>query len=131
MTSGVKVNASLTNTDGGINFCGSPATTISGADGVASFSVCAGTLPTTVQVTATLEAPNAAIATSSNLLTVQTGLPTQRFFDISATKLNFYAGGYFTSKVNNNSVDITVNAADRQGNPVPNGTKIVFVNEGG
>ena len=131
VTTGVKVNASLTNTDGGINFCGSPSSVISGSDGVASFSVCGGTLPTTVQVTATLDPPNAAISTSSNLLTVQTGLPTQRFFDISVTKLNFYAGGYFTSGFNGNSVDITVHAADRQGNPVPNGTKIVFVSEGG
>jgi hypothetical protein len=65
------------------------------------------------------------------LLTVQTGLPTQRFFDISATKLNFYAGGYFTSQFNGNSVDITVFAADRQGNPVPDGTKVIFVSEGG
>ncbi|ABM35996.1 hypothetical protein Pnap_0677 [Polaromonas naphthalenivorans CJ2] len=131
VTTGVKVNASLTNTDGGINFCGSPSSITSGSDGVASFSICAGTLPTTVQVTATLDPPNAAISTSSNLLTVQTGLPTQRFFDIAATQLNFYAGGYFTGKFNGNSVDITVNAADRQGNPVPDGTKIVFVSEGG
>lgn len=131
VTTGVKVNASLTNTDGGINFCGSPSSITSGSDGIASFSICAGTLPTTVQVTATLAPPNAAISTSSNLLTVQTGLPTQRFFDIAATKLNFYAGGHFTTKLNGNSVGITVNAADRQGNPVPDGTKIVFVSEGG
>jgi len=131
VTAGVKVNASLTNTDGGVNFCGSPSSVTSGPDGIASFSVCAGTLPTTVQVQASLEAPNAGILTSSNLLTVQTGLPTQRFFDISATKLNFYAGGYFTSKFNGNTTDISVFAADRQGNPVPDGTKIIFVSEGG
>jgi hypothetical protein len=65
------------------------------------------------------------------LLTVQTGLPTQRFFDISASKLNFYAGGSFTSMVNGNTVTLSVFAADRQGNPVPNGTKIIFVSEGG
>lgn len=127
---GVKVNASLTNTDGGINFCGSPSSGNSAADGMVSFSVCAGTLPATVQVRAELD-ENAAIFTYSNLLTVQTGLPTQRFFDISATQLNFYAGGYFTSRFNGNSVEISVFAADRQGNPVPNGTKIVFVSEGG
>jgi len=131
VTTGVKVNASLTNTDGGINFCGSPSSITSGSDGIVEFSVCGGTLPTTVQVTAALDPPNAAISTSSNLLTVQTGLPTQRFFDIATTKFNFYAGGYFTSKFNGDSVDITVNAADRQGNPVPDGTKIVFVSEGG
>ncbi|MFZ3161157.1 MAG: hypothetical protein WBI05_05775 [Rhodoferax sp.] len=127
---GVNVNASLTNTDGGINFCGSPSTGSSAADGTVSFSICAGTLPATVQVRAELaDAPT--VFTSSNLLTVQTGLPTQRFFDISASKLNFYAGGYFTSKFNGNTVTISVFAADRQGNPVPDGTKIIFVAEGG
>jgi hypothetical protein len=130
---GVNVNASLTNSDGGINFCGpaSPAVSVSGSDGVVTFSVCAGTLPATVQVRAALDAPNSSVFTNSHLLTVQTGLPTQRFFDISATQLNFYAGGYFTSKFNGNSVQISVFSADRQGNPVPDGTKIVFVSEGG
>jgi hypothetical protein len=127
---GVNVNASLTNTDGGINFCGSPSTGSSAPDGTVSFSICAGTLPATVQVRAELaDAPT--VFTSSNLLTVQTGLPTQRFFDISASKLNFYAGGSFTSMVNGNTVTLSVFAADRQGNPVPNGTKIIFVSEGG
>ena len=127
---GVNVNASLTNTDGGINFCGSPSSGTSAADGSVTFSICAGTLPATVQVRAELGS-NPGIFTSSNLLTVQTGLPTQRFFDISASQFNFYAGGYFTSKFNGNSVTISVFAADRQGNPVPDGTKIVFVSEGG
>ena len=127
---GVTVNASLTNTDGGINFCGSPSSGSSLANGTVSFSVCAGTLPATVQVRAEL-AGTPAVFTNSNLLTVQTGLPTQRFFDISATQLNFYVGGYFTSKFNGNSVSISVFVADRQGNPVPDGTKIIFVSEGG
>lgn len=128
---GVNVNASLTNSDGGINFCGAPSSAASASDGVVTFSVCAGTLPATVQVRAALDAPNSSVFTNSNLLTVQTGLPTQRFFDISATQLNFYAGGHFTTKFNGNNVQISVFAADRQGNPVPDGTKIVFVSEGG
>jgi len=127
---GEKVNATLTNTDGGISFCGSPASGNSLADGTVAFSVCAGTLPATVQVRAALDS-DTAIFTNSNLLTVQTGLPTQRFFDISATQLNIYAGGHFTTKFNGNSTTISVFAADRQGNPVPNGTKIIFVSEGG
>lgn len=127
---GVSVNASLTNTDGGINFCGSPSTGTSAADGTVTFSICSGTFPATVQVRAEL-ANNISVFTNSNLLTIQTGLATQRFFDISANQLNFYAGGYFTSKFNGNSATISVFAADRQGNPVPNGTKIVFVSEGG
>lgn len=131
VTTGVTVNASLTNTDGGINFCNSPSSSTSNPEGLVSFSVCGGTLPATVQVRAALAAPNQAVVTSSNLLTVQTGLPTQRFFDISASQFNFYAGGHFTTKYNGNSTDISVFSADRQGNPVPDGTKIIFVGEGG
>ena len=76
----------------------------------------------------------------SNILTVQTGLPSQRFFDISATSLNIYAGAgsakegtenrgtsYFSGK----STDINVYLADRLANPVPDGTPVVFVAEGG
>ena len=127
---GLPVNATLTNTDGGINFCGVAPTSTSGADGTVSFSVCSGTLPATVQVRASL-ASNPALFAASNLLTIQTGLPTQRFFDISATQLNVYAGGLFTDQFNGNSVGISVFAADRQGNPVPDGTPVVLVAEGG
>ncbi|MFE8643572.1 hypothetical protein ACFX58_00630 [Sphingomonas sp. NCPPB 2930] len=127
---GQTVNAALTNTDGGINFCGAPSSSASGADGVVSFSVCAGTLPATVQVRASLAAAPTLFA-ASNLLTIQTGLPTQRSFSISATQQNFYAGGQFTNRFDGNTVGINVFAADRQGNPVPDGTPIVFVAEGG
>jgi hypothetical protein len=131
---GVTVNATLTNTDGGLNFCGSTSSGsssgISSPDGTVTFSVCAGTLPATVQVRVEL-AGTASVFTNSNLLTVQTGIPTQRFFDISASQLNFFAGGYFTSKFNGNTVSLSVFSADRQGNPVPDGTKIIFVSEGG
>lgn len=128
----IPVSAELTNTDGGINFCGSPHTAVnSDATGTVSFSVCSGTLPATVQVRASIDASSPEIYTDSNLLTIQTGLPTQRFFDISASAFNYYVGGLFTSKFNGNEIDITVFAADRQGNPVPPGTPIVFVAEGG
>lgn len=128
---GKRVSATLTNTDGGIDFCGAPSSATSGPDGVVSFSVCAGTLPASVQVQASLVDFPSVPATSSNLLTIQTGLPTQRFFDLSSTQLNFYVGGYFTDKFNGNTVGVTAFAADRLGNPVPDGTKIIFVSEGG
>lgn len=127
----VPVSGTLTNVDGGIGFCGSPYNSLSSnVDGLVEFSVCSGTLPATVQIKATLDGV-ASVFAYSNLLTVQTGLPTQRFFDISATQLNIYAGGSFTSKFNGNETEITVFAADRQGNPVPAGTPITFVGEGG
>lgn len=128
----VPVSVRLSNLDGGINFCDGKTTAQanSSSDGVVSFSVCSGTLPATVQIHAELKNDSGVFA-DSNLLTIQTGLPTQRFFDISANDLNIYAGGEFTDKFNGNETDITVFAADRQGNPVPAGTPIVFVSEGG
>jgi hypothetical protein len=128
--SGVAVDASLTNLDGGINFCGSPATATSNGDGLLVFSVCGGTLPATVQVRAAI-ANIPAKYTDSNILTIQTGLPTQRFFDISASRFNIWVGGYFTNRFNGNKTSISVFAADRQGNPVPDGTPITLVAEGG
>jgi hypothetical protein len=128
--SGIAVTASLSNVDGGINFCNSPSTATSGADGIVAFSVCAGTLPTNVQVKASLvDTPT--VATSSNILTVQTGLPTQRFFSLSASQFNVYAGAGYTDTFDGNSVSINLYAADRQANPIPNGTPITFVAEGG
>lgn len=128
---GQTVSASIVNGTGGLHFCDPSAagrTSVSAATtGEVSFSVCAGTQPETAQVRATL----AGIFTDSNILTVQTGLPTQRFFDISADRLNLYCGGEFTSKANNLFTNITVNLADRQGNPVPNGTPVALVTEGG
>ncbi len=130
---GQTVNADLINGSGGLHFCDSSAsgkTAVSAAtSGEVSFSVCSGTQPETAQVRARLTDP--AIFTDSNILAVQTGLPTQRFFDIAADRLNFYAGGLFTSQFNNDGVNITVNLADRQGNPVPNGTPVALVTEGG
>lgn len=127
---GTQVSAALTNTNDGITFCGAPTTVTSGADGTVSFSVCGGTVPATVQVRASLVS-TPAIATVSNILTVQTGLPTQRFFGLSSSQPNFLAGGYFTAKTNGYSTTITAYAADRLGNPVPQGTTIVFVTSGG
>ena len=125
---GTSVTASLTNTNDGITFCGAPTTVTSGADGTVTFSVCGGTVPATVQVRAAL---SPTIFTVSNILTVQTGLPTQRFFGLSSSQPNFLAGGYFTAKSNGYSTTITAYAADRLGNPVPQGTTIVFVTSGG
>lgn len=132
--SGQTVNAALINPTGGVHFCDAAASAGSAVSaapsGEVSFSVCSGTQPETLQVRATL-AGASGIFTDSNILTVQTGLPTQRFFDIAADRWNFYAGGLFTSQYSGDSVNITVRLADRQGNPVPNGTPVVFVTEGG
>ncbi len=129
--SGKTVNVSLVNESGGVNFCGASTSAVSATTtGEVNFSVCGGYQPTTVQVRATL-ADASTIYTDSNILTVQTGLPTQRFFDLSANQLNFYAGAKYTTTYTGNKVKLSIYAADRQANPVPDGTSVVFVAEGG
>lgn len=126
---GQKVNATFPSTTA-VDFCGArTSSAISDSTGEVVFPVCSGSQPTTVQVRAELD--GSTIGTGSNLLTVQSGVPSQRFFDIAVDKQNFHVGGYFTNKYSGLSVTITAFAADRQGNPVPNGTPVVFVAEGG
>ena len=128
---GKTVKASLSNTDGNLNFCNGPTSGLTNQSGDVTFAVCGGTLPTTVSVRGEVDGTNPVIFTNSNKLTVQTGLPTQRFFDISASALNFYAGAFKTSQMTGKTTDINVYLADRLGNPVPDGTSVVFVAEGG
>lgn len=126
---GENVSVSLVGDVGGVNFCNASTSGVSAAGtGEVTFSVCGGTQPTTVQVRAQL---GNGIYTDSNILTVQTGLPTQRFFDLAVSQQNFHVGAGFTDTFSGNTIDISVFAADRQGNPVPDGTPVTFVTEGG
>lgn len=126
---GENVSVSLVGDAGGVNFCNASTSGVSAAGtGEVTFSVCGGTQPTTVQVRAQL---GNGIYTDSNILTVQTGLPTQRFFDLAVSQQNFHVGAGFTDTFSGNTIDISVFAADRQGNPVPDGTPVTFVTEGG
>jgi hypothetical protein len=129
---GKTVVATLSNTDGGINFCNGPNSGPTDSNGEVSFSVCGGTVPATLVVNAqvTLDS-GSVVSTNSNKLTIQTGIASQRFFSISADQLNYYVGGQFTSKFDGKTVSITVYLADRMANPVPDGTPVVFVAEGG
>ena len=99
-------------------------TRISDATGRISVRVNSGTQPTPVRVSATLEGTN--ISTVSSNLSVAVGLPSQLNFSLSQGTKNIE--GY--------NIDGTPNtyqiiAADRNGNPVPAGTSINFVTEGG
>ena len=102
-----------------------PFTLTSNALGRISARVNSGTLPTPVRVHARL-ATNTAIATVSSNLSVAVGLPSQLNFSLSQGTRNIE--GY--------NIDGTPNtyqiiAADRSGNPVPAGTSINFITEGG
>lgn len=99
------------------------------AIGQVTASVNAGTAPGPVQLKSTLlDLSNVPTSTVnvSNSLSVASGLPTQKAFSLSVETFNMEA--WDTDGV---KTAITIRAADRLGNPVPDGTSISFVSEGG
>jgi hypothetical protein len=122
---GVLVDFSLvpTNAPGGITF--SPASATSDANGEVTTSVTSGTVPTPLWVVAKVHA-TPSILSQSNTLTITTGLPTQNFFSLSNQTDNIEGWAYdgITSA-------LTIIASDRLGNPIPDGTAINFITEGG
>ncbi len=103
-----------------------PFTANSDAQGRVSVRVNSGTLPTPVRIDARLAGTTPTISTVSSNLSVAVGLPSQLNFSLSQGTKNIE--GY--------NIDGTPNtyqiiAADRSGNPVPEGTSINFITEGG
>lgn len=95
------------------------------SNGQVSVAVNAGTAPGPVQIQATLQS-NTSIRNVSNSLAVASGLPVQRAFSLSVSSFNIE--GWRRDGV---TTDITMRVADRLGNPVPDGTTINFIAEGG
>ena len=96
-------------------------------DGLVSAKVIAGSVPTAVRVTAsTTNTSGETIATQSDLLSVNTGLPDQNSLTLSLSTINPEAR-------NITGTEVTVRAylADSFNNPVPDGTTINFTTEGG
>ena len=83
-----------------------------------------GTLPTPVRIQASL--PTGGIKTVSSNLSVGVGLPSQLNFSLSQLAKNIEG---FNIDGTSNTYNII--ASDRSGNPVPAGTSINFVTEGG
>ena len=102
----------------------SPFTQTSNASGRVSVRVNSGSQPTPVRVHAKLTGDT--IATVSSNLSVGIGLPSQLNFSLSQQTKNIE--GYDIDGTPNT---YTIIAADRSGNPVPSGTSINFVTEGG
>ena len=122
----VAVALKLLTLTGGVTMEGGTADLVrsSDAQGRVTLRVNSGTQPTPVRISATIV--NTAISTVSSNLSVAVGLPSQLNFSMSQTTRNIEGG----------SIDGTTNgyqiiAADRSGNPVPLGTSINFVTEGG
>ena len=98
---------------------------VSDADGKVLVRINSGTVPTPVRVTATL-VDDATVSTVSSNLAIAVGLPSQRNFSLSQATLN--VEGFDRDGTTNT---YTIIASDRLGNPVPAGTTINFVTEGG
>jgi hypothetical protein len=102
-----------------------PFTATSNALGQVSVRIKSGSVPTPVRVNARLK-NDTSIATVSSNLSVAVGLPSQVNFSLSQGKKNIE--GY---SIDGTSNTYQIIAADRSGNPIPAGTSINFVTEGG
>jgi len=98
------------------------------AAGRVTVRVNSGTLPTPIRVAASHRPPGLAsvVATVSSNLSVSVGLPSQLNFSMSQKTKNIEG---FNIDGTGNAYNII--ASDRSGNPVPAGTSINFVTEGG
>ncbi len=128
---GKTVNFSLSTAVGGIALA--TATAISDpTTGQVVVGINAGTVSTPVRVIASTCSSNTSpcsgtlLSTQSDLLTISTGIPDQQNFSLSATTLNIEGWNY-----DGTSTTLTVRVADHFNNPVPDGTVVNFVAEGG
>ncbi|HSH89202.1 MAG TPA: hypothetical protein VK996_04405 [Ramlibacter sp.] len=97
-----------------------PVTLSTDAAGLVSLAVFSGTVPTSVQVRATLVS-NSAVLANSNVLTVASGRPVQRATSVALQRFSIEGLG-----VDGATSTVTISLADRQGNPVPDGTQVNF-----
>lgn len=93
------------------------------SDGLVQTSLTAGSLPTTVRVRMNVVDPvsGTEFSTQSELLTITTGLPTSRRVSLSAARLNIPG-----LTCDGEPSAMSFRMADRYGNPVPEGTAVVF-----
>lgn len=117
-----QVNFSLNTTVGGLSL--TAASNQTDSNGLVTTSINPGSIPTSVRVTATVNGTE--ISTQSSQLSVTTGLPAQGHMSISVSTHAVEALEY-----DGVSVDVVARLADRYGNPVPDGTTVNFIVEGG
>ena len=118
------VTLSLSTAVGGVTLDGQTGsvTKQSAQDGTVRVSVVAGTQPGPVRVLATAAG---GLSTLSSVLTIQTGLPSQSRISLSFQTFNIEGWN-----VDGTTTSVTIRAADRIGNPVPDGTTINFRTSG-
>jgi hypothetical protein len=106
-----------------------PATSVTGftdTSGNVQVVVNAGTVATSVRVTAAVVGTSPQISTQSSSLTISTGIPTSHRFSMAVDKYSI--DGF---AVDGAQAVVTVRMADRFGNPVPDGTAVSFTSENG
>ncbi len=101
----------------------SKTTDVTDAAGEVSTSVNSGTEPTAVRVQATLDG---GLSTISDTITVTTGLPIQAAFSLSSESYNIEGLQY-----DNVQTNLLLLLADQFGNPIADGTPVVFQTDSG
>ena len=123
-----EVNFALSTSVGGITL--SRASGFTNSQGLITTQVSAGTVPTSVRVTASasmdVNGEVVVVQSQSDLLSINTGLPEQRSMTIAASVLNPEA-----HNISGVESSITVWLSDNFHNPVPDGTTVNFTTEGG
>ena len=93
------------------------------AQGMVTTTVNSGSEPTALRIQATLDS---GLSTISDTISVTTGLPIQKAFSLSVTEFNIEGWDY-----DNVTTDVTILLADQFGNPVADGTPVVFQTDSG
>lgn len=123
---GINVDFTLSTSVGGL-FITPPTIGTSDADGFVEATLNSGSVPSAVQVVATVDLGSGlSVSSVSNSLVVGTGLPDQNSFSVAATILN--PGG---GEIDGIETEITLFASDAFNNPVPDDTVIAFTPEYG
>ena len=102
-----------------------PITLTTDSLGQVAVPVFSGTVPTNVLVNAALVS-NTSIQTDSSVVAIASGLPAQARVSLVRAKSSIRGFDFDGS-----TTTVTMSLADRQGNPVPDGTAVNFVTEGG
>lgn len=129
---GIPVALSLTTEIGGLSI--SPISGLSNGDGQVRTTVTAGDVATTVRVIASVAGGNGeTIATTSDVLTVTTGLPDQNSISIAVEECDNGSGFMVKKGMVRDGIicKLTVSMADKFNNPVVDGTAAVFTTEFG
>ena len=103
-----------------------PTTATSDVQGFIQTVVSAGSVATSVRVTATVTSVTPVIATQSDQLTITTGIPDNDSVSLSTACVN--VEGWNIDGITSQT---TIRMADRYNNPVPDGTAVTFTSEGG